>query len=242
MVALLVHGVPETVRVWEPLVDALERADVELLALPGFGAPLPRGFVTDKEHYARWLADEVARRDAVDLVAHDWGALLALRVLADRPPNVRSWVSDMGDLDASFRWHDLARTWQTPGAGEEFMAGLLGASIEDRATLLVGAGVPASGATAMAEAFDATMADAILALYRSAPDVGAEWGPGIDRIDAPGLLVASGRDPYRDAGRVAALASRTGAEVVDLPDAGHWWMLEDPAGAAAHLEAFWARR
>ena len=44
MTAVLIHGVPETTRVWEPLVAHLEREDVHLLALPGFGSPLPAGF------------------------------------------------------------------------------------------------------------------------------------------------------------------------------------------------------
>src|SRR5690349_5183380 len=121
MTAIFVHGVPETSSVWQPLVDHLERDDVELLGLPGFGSPLPDRFDPTMHTYAAWLASELERYDQVDLVTHDWGAILALRVLADRPANVRSWVSDMGDLSADFQWHDTARTWQTPGDGEALM-------------------------------------------------------------------------------------------------------------------------
>lgn len=240
MTALFVHGVPETTVLWQPLVDHLERDDVLLLGLPGFGSPLPAGFDAGMDTYAAWFADELARLDQVDLVAHDWGALLALRVLADRPANVRSWVLDMGDLSDDFRWHDMALLWQTPGEGEAFMDGVLGASLEDRAALLAATGVPAIGATAMAEGFDATMADAILALYRSATEIGPAWGPGIDRIEGPGLLVESMQDPFRAAERVRRLAERTGAQVAELPEAGHWWMLESPAEVARMLTDFWA--
>ena len=240
MTAVFVHGVPETTVVWEPLVAALDATDVALLALPGFGCPLPAGFEPTMERYAAWLAEELARFDEVDLVAHDWGALLAARVLADRPANVRSWVSDMGDLDPTFAWHDTAKVWQTPGDGEAFMDGMVGASLEDRAGVLQAVGVPASGATAMAAAFDRTMADAILVLYRSATQIGLDWGPGFDAISAPGLLIESMQDPFRSPGRVVAMARRTGAQVAQLPEQGHFWMLEAPALAAGEITGFWA--
>lgn len=241
MTAVFVHGVPETTRVWEPLVRHLDLpADqVALVGLPGFGSALPDGFDPTMETYARWLADELAAFDQVDLVAHDWGAILSLRVLADRPANVRSWVSDMGDLDPTFEWHDTAKVWQTPGDGEAFMDGMIGASLADRAALLQAVGVPEEGATTMAQHFDETMAAAILALYRSATDVGNEWGPGIDQIAAPGLLIQSMLDPFRAPGRVERLAVRTGAQIASLPDAGHFWMLDDPKVAARTISEFW---
>ena len=239
MTAVLIHGVPETTRVWEPLVAHLERDDVHLLALPGFGSPLPDGFDATMETYAAWVARELEAFDEIDLVTHDWGALLGLRILADRPANVRSWVSDMGDLDPTFQWHDTAKTWQTPGDGEALMDVFVGASLTDRAAILEGVGAPQPGATVMAEHLDRTMADAILALYRSATDVGNDWGPGIDQIDAPGLLIQSMKDPFRSPGRVQALADRTGAEIATLEDAGHFWMLDLPEESAQLITGFW---
>lgn len=241
MTAVLVHGVPETAAVWGPLVEHLERDDVALLELPGFGRPLPEGFDPTMHGYAAWLAQELAAFDVVDLVSHDWGALLALRVLADRPANVRSWATDMGDLDASFRWHDTARTWQTPGEGEALMDGFVAASPADRAALLVAVGVPEAHAAAMAGPIDRTMGDAILALYRSATDIGNEWGPGIDSISGAGLVIVSAQDPFRSADRARRLAERTGADLVELPDAGHFWMLEDPTRSAQILTEHWRR-
>jgi pimeloyl-ACP methyl ester carboxylesterase len=120
------------------------------------------------------------------------------------------------------------------------MDGMLDASVEDRAALMAAVGVPESGAMAMAEKIDRTMTDAILVLYRSSVDIGNEWGPGIDHIEGPGLLIESMQDPFRKASRARRLAERTGAKSVELPDAGHWWMLESPAEAAAILTEFWA--
>ncbi len=241
MTAVLVHGVPETSALWGPLADHLSGDHIVTLGLPGFGTPLPDGFEPTMEVYAAWLRNELeAMPGPVHLVAHDWGALLALRVLADRPANVASWVLDMGNLDDDFAWHDMAQLWQTPGAGEEFMDGMVGASVDDRTAMLSGSGVPESGARDMAAGIDATMGAAILALYRSAVNIGSEWGPGIDRITGPGLLINAADDPFRVPGSSAALAARTGAGTATLTGCGHWWMLDDPAGAAAAINEFWA--
>lgn len=240
MPAVFVHGVPETTVVWNALIDLLDREDVVTLGLPGFGSPLPDGFDATQETYARWLAAELEAFEDIDLVTHDWGAILGLRVLSDRPANVRSWVSDMGDLGPDFEWHDTAKLWQTPGDGEAFMDGMVNAPNADRAALLAAVGMPAGDAEVAATHFDATMADAILKLYRSSTDLGNEWGPGIDQIQAPGLLINSHQDPFRKPERVARLAQRTGAEVLDLPDAGHFWMLDSTRQAAAGISAFWA--
>ncbi len=241
MTAVFVHGVPETPAVWAPLVGVLDRDDTAALQLPGFGCPLPDGFEPTMYRYADWLAAELAAFDEVDLVVHDWGAILALRVLADRPANVRSWVSDMGDLGDDFRWHGTARTFQTPGEGEAAVDAMVSAGPDDKAALLVAVGVPEAHAAETARHLDRTMGLSILALYRSAVDVGTAWGPGIDAIDAPGLLIESGRDPFRSPARVRRLAERTGADLVELPEAGHFWMLEDPPGVARVLAGFWGR-
>lgn len=241
MTAVFVHGVPETPAVWEPLVAHLERDDVALLQLPGFGCALPDGFEPTMHRYADWLAAQLTTFDEVDLVAHDWGAILSLKVLAAQPANVRSWAVDMGDLGDDFRWHDTARVWQTPGDGEALIDSMVGASLEDRAALLMAVGVPEADASSMAETLDATMGAAILVLYRSAVDVGKEWGPGIDAITARGLIVASMLDPFRAVDRARRLADRTGADLVELPDCGHFWMLDQPMRCAQILTEHWRR-
>lgn len=42
----------------------------------------------------------------------------------------------MGDLGSDFRWHDTARTWQTPGDGKALVDGMVGASPADRADMV----------------------------------------------------------------------------------------------------------
>lgn len=240
MTVVFVHGVPETTAVWGPLVAELRRDDVETLALPGFGTPLPDGFGATKDEYASWLVDELGRFDQVDLVGHDWGALLVVRAVSQHPANVRSWATDFGDLSESFAWHDTARLWQTPGDGEAFMEAWLAATGAERGAMLEAVGAPQPGATSMGEAIDATMASAILSLYRSAVDIATDWGAAVDGITAPGLALSPTDDAFGSPNVARRLAERTGANVAELLGAGHWWMLEVPELAAEVLHRHWA--
>ena len=93
MPAVLVHGVPETPSVWEPLCSRLDRSDVVMPQLPGFGCPRPAGFGATKEDYVAWLIGELELLKAdgpIDLVGHDWGGLFVLRVACTRPDLLRS--------------------------------------------------------------------------------------------------------------------------------------------------------
>ena len=87
------HGVPDPWRVWRALIGRLRRADVVTLSLPGFGCEVPAGFDCSKEAYCDWLLREVDNVEGpVDLVAHDWGAILALRVASLEPTLIRTWA------------------------------------------------------------------------------------------------------------------------------------------------------
>jgi pimeloyl-ACP methyl ester carboxylesterase len=245
MPAVLLHGNPETPAVWDLLVPLLERDDVVLPQLPGFGTPTPPGFGATKEEYVDWLVgvlDDIGER--VDLVGHDWGGAFVLRVACLRPDLLRSWVSDVaGLLDPDYVWHDFAQVWQTPGAGEQWVTDTLATPFADRVALLESFGVPAAQAAAFTEATDAEMGRCILALYRSAAQPAmALWGADAPAAAArPGLVVSATADPFTG-GPESSLrsAERLGAGVAVLDGLGHWWMLEGPAQGAAALRAFWA--
>ncbi|NGO12479.1 alpha/beta hydrolase [Streptomyces sp. HC44] len=246
MTAVFVHGVPETGRLWDRLRARLS-TDSIALDLPGFGVPRPAGFGATMDEYTQWL--EQALRDVdgpVDLVGHDWGALLVARVATKSSVPVRSWVIDVvGILHPDYVWHDLARLWQTPGAGEQWAKASVEAapgSPESPGVQLTGAGVPAEDAKAMGEKFDATMAECILALYRSAtPNLHAHLADQLSGpASAPGLVIQALLDPFDDPAASDEMAARLGARTERLEGVGHWWMLEDPDNAAAALERFWA--
>jgi pimeloyl-ACP methyl ester carboxylesterase len=243
MTVVLVHGVPETAALWDPLRQVLGRSDVEALSLPGFGTPRPEGFGATKEEYVDWLVGELEARqggEPVDLVGHDWGGGFTVRLVSTRPDLVRSWVTDAAGIgDVDFEWHDFAKIWQTPGAGEEFFDQQLAASVEERAAIFELSGVPHDRAVVLAAGVDRTMTDCVLPLYRSAVDVGKEWGPDFVDVPVPGLVLVPSEDPFLDADSARAGAKRTGASVAELDGVGHWWMLQDPAAGARALEAFW---
>jgi pimeloyl-ACP methyl ester carboxylesterase len=217
---------------------------VVTLQLPGFGCARPEGFGSTKEEYVDWLVDQLAGLQAdgpIDLVGHDWGGAFVLRIVSIRADLVRSWVTDApGIASVDFEWHEVAKLWQTPEAGEEFWQTQLAGTDTERGALFEAFGVPHDEAIAIGGAIDATMADSILTLYRSATAVGKEWGPEFRDIPAPGLALVAADDPLLDVDRARAAATRAGAGVAELPGVGHWWMTQDPANGAAVLEKFWA--
>jgi pimeloyl-ACP methyl ester carboxylesterase len=246
MPAVFVHGVPETARLWDGVRRHLQRDDTIALTLPGFGVPRPPGFGATKDEYADWLVAQLEQvvadsGRAVDLVGHDWGGGFVVRLVSTRSDLVRTWVTDAAGLaDVNFEWHDFAKIWQTPGDGEAFWEQQLNAPLADRSAVFVMSGVPEDEAKDMAGHVDQTMADSILALYRSATKVHQEWGPAFEAIDRPGLVVVPLGDPFLAAEGAQRAAAKAGARVETLPDKGHWWMLQDPAAAASLLASFWS--
>ena len=240
--AVFVHGVPETPAVWRDLLAALDRPDTVALSLPGFDSARPAGFGATMEEYADWLAAQLEHLGGpVDLVGHDWGGGFVVRVVSTRPDLVRSWVTDAAGLgDVEFEWHDFARIWQTPQAGEDFWDQQLAAPAEERAGVFQMFGVPGELALDLASHINRTMAGCILDLYRSAVDVGRQWGPDFAAIPAPGLVIIPSEEPFMRADSSTRGAVRAGARTAALDGLGHWWMLQDPARAATVLREFWA--
>jgi pimeloyl-ACP methyl ester carboxylesterase len=237
MPAVFVHGVPDTPAVWHKVLALVTRPDTIALALPGFATPLPSGFRPTKEGYVDWLLTQLGQQAGpIDLVGHDWGALLVLRAISLRPDLIRSWAVGGAPLDPDYEWHKTARIWQTPEAGERLMESMTPAVL---AQGLIASGVPENDAAETARLMDATMKACILTLYRSAVHVGREWTADLSRITAPGLVLWGEKDPYAASDFGARLAARTRARFVALPG-GHWWPLERPDDVARELRALWS--
>jgi len=236
MTAVFIHGNPDTYRVWDAVRAGIGDAPSLALELPRFGCPVPAGFTATKEAYVAWIIHELERHpDPVDLVGHDWGSLLTQRVASLRPDLVRTWASGGATLRTVRVWHDLAKIWQTPGAGEDWMAKMDAPAI---AAHLIGRGFTPDFARQTAERMDALMKDCILKLYRSAVDVAAEWESGLANIKSPGLILWGEQDPFSRAdSRGPSDASRE--RVIAFPDCGHWWQIERPLETAAALVEHW---
>ena len=204
--------------------------------MPGFDRDAPAGFGFTKEDYLDWLIADVERAGRpVDIVGHDWGALLVERLVSVRPDLVRTWAAGGGAIDENYVWHPIAEMWQTPGVGENVMQTMTADAV---IPTFVNDGMPEAVAKETAERIDERMKAAILPLYRSAVDVGKEWGPEIQGISKPGLLIWGDKDQYMPMEFAKRMAERAGAKLVVLPG-GHWWPAQFPRETAEALEAFW---
>jgi pimeloyl-ACP methyl ester carboxylesterase len=246
MTIVLVHGNPETAALWDPLRAEVGRDDVVALSPPGFGAPVPDGWGATIDDYLAWLVTEVEALDGpIDLVGHDSGGGYVLRIAATRPDLIRSWVSDIaGIFNPDYVWHDFAQVWQTPGDGEAAIEAWRATPAAELAANFIAVGLPEEAARSAAEMLGTPETGrCILALYRSAiQPKPAEWGDELARAERrPGLVIVAAEDPYVG-GEVLARrsAERFEADVAVLEGLGHWWMLQDPARAAAVLSKFFA--
>lgn len=238
MPVVLVHGVADTYRVWNQVRERLGRSDVLALALPGFDSPPPAGFPATKEAYVDWLAATVeAIGEPVDLVGHDWGCILTARLASLRPDLVRTWTGISGPVDPDYEWHPFARIWQTPGEGERWMAEL---DREAFAEQLEGFAMPPEEARRSVTFIDDAMKASILALYRSAVEVGREWQPGLASISAPSLVIWGLDDPFLPHAFADRLAQSSHARAVVKLRCQHWPILERPDEVARELTAHWA--
>jgi pimeloyl-ACP methyl ester carboxylesterase len=237
MPVLLVHGVPDTHRLWDRMRAHLARRDVIAPDMPGFGADTPAGWRATKEEYVDWLIGELERaEEPVDLVGHDWGSLLVQRAVSRRPDLIRTWACGNGPIDRDYVWHDMAQQWQTPGVGEAMMEMMGGEAMVEG---LIGSGVPADVAPDVVSHIDGRMKSCILALYRSATKVGEEWEDDVARIRRPALILWGRDDPFVAPRFAERLAERVQGRLHFLEGCGHFWPHERPEEAAAALERFW---
>ena len=242
---LFIHGVPDSPAIWRPLLAALDLGDtpVAVPALPGFTGPLPADFSATKEAYADWAVGEAealfAAHGPIDVVGHDWGALIAQRVAMLRPDLLRSWAISNAVIDPDYRGHRVARIWNTPVVGEIFMALSKPAKLAEG---LAAQGMPADiAAEEAAQWANKDKRRAILKLYRSAKGLSFahDWALDIPRLPANGTLIWGAGDPYVALSVAQRFAANTGTPLAVIEGAGHWAIAERPADVAAVLHDFW---
>ena len=102
---LMLHGWPDTHRLWDATVDAL-KADYRCvrLTLPGFDIDLPDQATSLNDMCDLLLAviDRVSPDEQVTLVLHDWGCIFGYEFAARHPDRVaRIAAVDIGDHNAA---------------------------------------------------------------------------------------------------------------------------------------------
>ena len=241
MTKILVHGVPDTPEMWQPLIAALgedHTEGIEAPALPGFTAPVPDGFDSSKEAYVGWLIEQMeAAGEPVHLVGHDWGAILVVRAASLRPDLVRSWAVANALPERDYKWHRTARIWQTPLLGELAMA------ITTRKALADGlkkAGMPDALAEHEARHWSPSMRQSIPRLYRSAKHVPQEWTGDLGRLPQQGLVFWGDDDPFVPPETAERFCRITNTPLYRNADTGHWSIVEKADTFAALLKDHWA--
>lgn len=243
---LFLHGVPDSPAIWRPLLGQLDLGDtpVAVPALPGFTAPLPAGFAATKDAYVDWAVGQAeplfAAHGPIDIIGHDWGALIAQRVAMLRPDLLRSWAISNAVIDPDYRGHRVARIWNTPILGEIFMALSAPGKLAEG---LAAQGMPADIAAEAGEQWQIKdKRRAILKLYRSASGLnfGHDWARDIGKLPANGALIWGADDPYVDLAVAQRYAATTDTPLTVIDGAGHWAIAERPAEVAAALHRFWA--
>jgi len=229
---LYLHGVPTNSDEW---IALLERTGGLAPDLPGFGRSGKPGnlefTIAEYDRFIERFLDEVGV-ERVSLVMHDWGAV-GLAFAQRLPERVqRLVIVNAVPFLPGYSWHRTARIWRTPVVGElamgfTFRRTLRLLSRESNATP-----GPMSNAwlDSVMDHFDEGTQRAILRLYRSSPpDVLAAAGEHLATLTMPALVVWGMKDPYIPGRFGAAYASALGnAELLELPDAGHWPWLDRP--------------
>lgn len=141
-----------------------------------------------------------------------------------------------------YRWHYLARIWRTPVVGEVFMRMTNLPAL--RLVLRHGnsRGLARDVLVRICRDYqDPAVQRAVLRLYRATdtPARAADLHQRLLSLDRPALVVWGARDPYVPV-RYAEQQRDTfpHAEVVVLPDSGHWPMIDDPAAVEVPVLRF----
>ncbi len=234
--AVFVHGNPTHSGDWTPF---LEQVSGPAIApdLPGWGRserPDPGRFDGSMHGLASFVDRflDAVGIDAYRLVVHDWGCV-ALISAQRHPDRVRRVAVVNGvPLLPGYRWHWVARLWRRRGVGEVVNATstragtalLLRQARADRGPM------PPEFVDMIWSSYDRGTRRAILELYRSAgePELAAA-GAALGSLRCPALVVWGARDPYLpvEFGRGYGDALPD-AELVEIPDAGHWPWIERP--------------
>ena len=213
----------------------LERSGGIAVDLPGFGR-------SGKPTFLRYTIDEYDRFlerfldhigvQRVKLVVHDWGAV-GLAFAQRLPERVeRLVIINAVPFLPGYRWHRTARIWRTPGLGELAMGSTNAFTTEllTRESNVTPGPMPGAWRASVLEHFDHGTQRAILRLYRSSPpSVLTAAGANLGALQMPALVVWGMRDPYipaRFAGEYARALPN--AQLVEVPDAGHWPWIDRP--------------
>ncbi|MFI6041818.1 alpha/beta fold hydrolase [Nocardia sp. NPDC051321] len=243
---VFVHGVPGPMDDWAELAPEIAAfARVIAMDMPGYGrSQHPKSFDYSVKGYARFLGllmDRLAIERA-HLVLHDFGGLWGLRWALEHPQRLASLtLISTGVLDDGYRWHRLARIWQTPIVGELFQLASTPRTMKKGLDRVNPRPMPRAYVDRVGRYADWAHKRAVLRLYRDTPEP-LSWFPERDfgaAAHVPVCVIWGAGDPYNP----VRFAERQrnffpDSEVHLLDGLGHWPFIDDPQAVRTPLTAF----
>jgi len=243
---VFVHGNPGSARDWEYLVRRVGAfARAVAFDMPGFGqADKPRDFEQNVPGHARFLEQAFSELgiERVHLVLHDLGGPWGLEWARTHVGRFASAVLFNTGALLDYRWHRVARLWQTPVLGELFMATTNRPAFRFLTNRSQKRELPREFLDAMYDGFGGDTRRAVLRHYRAEADPKPGARRQADDLrphDRPALVLWGPHDPYL--GIELAEAQKQvfpSARIVVLDDSGHWPFIDNPEAVAAHVLPF----
>jgi pimeloyl-ACP methyl ester carboxylesterase len=243
---VFVHGNPGSAEDWHALMQAVApHGRVIALDMPGFGhADKPAEYPYSVEGGTAFLTEALKQLGVLraHLVLHDFGGPWGLPWGAMNPLAFASLTLINTGVLKGYRWHYMARIWRTPLLGE--LQQLLTTRSGFKWVMGIGSprGLPLAFVNRMYDDLDWGTKRAILKLYRATSDLsgrGEVLGRMLAPLNTPTLVVWGAADPYLPA-RFAEQQKETfaNAQVVLLPQSGHFPFADDPQGVADAVMPF----
>jgi haloalkane dehalogenase len=239
---LLVHGFPESSRMWEPLMAALSEAGrrciaPDLYCLGDSDDPGPATFERNREALTTLHAELDVGPAA--LVVHDWGGFVGLAWACEHPDLVSALVISNTGFFSDGRWHGIAEAMR----GDQGEA-LIGALDRDGFAGLLradGAEFPEEDIDAYWRPFDEGRGrKATLEFYRSMDfSKLAPYEGKLGELGVPTLLLWGAEDKFAPIGGAHRFAKQIpGAELVAIEGAGHFVFEQERGTTTAEVVRF----
>jgi haloalkane dehalogenase len=229
---LLVHGFPESSRMWAPIIDELTAKGrrcvaPDLYCLGESDDPGPATFERNLEALTGLMAHLDLGRVAI--VTHDWGAFIGLAWACEHPELVSALVVSDSGFFADGKWHGVAEGLRSP-QGEAVIAAL---DREGFAGLVRGDGAPFSDEDV--EYYWRPFAEgrgreATLEFYRSMDfEKLAPYEGKLAELGVPTLLVWGAEDKFAPlSGAKRFVREIPGAKLIAIEGAGHFVFDQEP--------------
>jgi len=241
---VLVHGFPESSRMWETVMEALADAGrrgvaPDLYCLGDSDDPGPATFERNVEALGA-LIDDLGLGE-VALVVHDWGGFVGLAWACEHPGSLAALVISDTGFFADGKWHGMAEAMRSE-QGEELVGGL----VRDGFAALLranGAKFSDDDIEAYWRPFESGRGrDATLEFYRSMDFEKLERYDGkLGELGVPTLMLWGADDGFAPlAGAHRFQREIPGSEVVAIEGAGHFVFETDPERCASEIVRFLA--